>query len=193
MEIHHRTDLPPYNQENYRRILREKTAFLLPELIAGSGQFPESKPRVAEGGRDYYFADMAKDHSPAKLPPCFKNYEDAFAVLRISLVMQSLTALERCGLRPGAEVFTEGGFRKNEAYNTLLASALENNRVFLTDIAEATALGAAMTAKMALTKQGLSELAEDFEIEYQEISKTTMPELFPYRAAWLEETGKILS
>jgi sugar (pentulose or hexulose) kinase len=193
MEIHHRRDLPPYEQELYRRMLRKETVFLLPELTAGSGQFPRSTPRVVEDGRDYYFADMVRNTSPAKLPRCFKNYEAAFAVLRISLVMQSLTALERCGLMPGAEVFTEGGFRKNEAYNTLLAAALQDNPVFLSDIAEATALGAAMTAKMALTGQRLSELSKDFEIEYQEITKTTMPELFPYRTAWLEQAGKNLS
>jgi sugar (pentulose or hexulose) kinase len=83
-------------------------------------------------------------------------------------------------------VFTEGGFRKNEAYNVLLSSALKGNPAFLTDIAEASAFGAAMTAKMALTGRGLSALAKDFGIEYQEVVKADIPELFPYRTAWLE-------
>jgi sugar (pentulose or hexulose) kinase len=193
MDIHKREDLPPYNRDLYLRVLGEKRTFLTPELTPGSGQFPQSKPRIAEDGRDYPFADIVKNTaSPEKLPPCFRNYETGFAVLRISLVMQSLTALERIGLVPGVEVFTEGGFRKNEAYNALLSAALKDNRVFLSDIAEATALGAAMTAKMALTGQGLSELAKDFEIEYQELTKTPVPELFPYRAAWLEQAGKII-
>ncbi|MFP3043480.1 carbohydrate kinase [Treponema primitia] len=181
MDIHKREDLPPYNKELYLRVLREKKAFLTPELTAGTGQFPQSKPRVVEDGRTYHFADFSTN-----LPACFKKYETGFALLRISLVMQSLTAFERIGLLPGVEVFTEGGFRKNEAYNILLSSALKNNSVFLTDIAEASAFGAAMIAKMALTGQGLSELSKDFEIEYQEVTKSDIPEIFSYRAAWLE-------
>jgi hypothetical protein len=191
MDIHKRDDLPPYNKELYLRVLREKKAFLTPELTAGTGQFPESKPRVVEDGRTYHFADFVRDSSfPEKLPACFKNYEVGFALLRISLVMQSLTAFERIGLLPGLEVFTEGGFRKNEAYNILLSSALKDNSVFLTDIAEASAFGAAMTAKMALTGQGLSELSKDVEVEYQEVPKADIPEIFSYRTAWLEQVEK---
>jgi hypothetical protein len=187
MDIHRRNDLPPYNRDLYLRVLREKKTFLTPELTPGTGQFPLSKPRVVEDGREYHFADIVKAVSSLeKLPPCFRNYETGFAALRISLVMQSLTAFERIGLLPGVEVFTEGGFRKNEAYNVLLSSALKDNPLFLTDIAEASAFGAAMTARMALTGQGLAELAGDFEIEYQEVAKAAIPELFPYRTAWLE-------
>jgi glycerol kinase len=65
---------------------------------------------------------------------------------------------------------------------------LKDQKVYLTDIAEATAFGAAMTAKMAITGKALADLAKDFDIEYQEVAKTDMPELFPYRDAWLSHT-----
>ncbi|MDR0689145.1 MAG: carbohydrate kinase [Spirochaetaceae bacterium] len=186
MDLHKREDLPPYDKARYLSILEKKTLFLLPELTPGTGQFPRSKSRVVEDGESYSFDDISRGRV---LPPCFKDYETGFAVLRISLVMQTLTALERTGLAPGAEVFTEGGFRKNEAYNALVSASLPDNRVFLTDIAEATALGAAMTAKMALTGKGLADLSGDFEVEYGEVAKNTIPELFPYREAWLTYTG----
>jgi hypothetical protein len=193
MDIHGRKDLPPYDPMLYLKMLQDKQTFLLPELTAGSGQYPQSKPRVTENGRDYHYADIVNAKTlPGNLPPCFRNYETGFAALRISLVMQSITAIERTGLTPGIEVFTEGGFRKNEAYNALLSSALKDNPAFLTDIAEATALGAAMTAKMALTGKKLSELSNYFEIKYQEVPKTDIPELFPYRSAWLEQAEKVL-
>jgi sugar (pentulose or hexulose) kinase len=187
MALHKRDDLPPYKSDLYRSVLREQKLFLLPELVQGSGQFPRSKPRVHENGRDYYYADIAKESALSeKTPPCFKDYETGFAALRISLVMQSLTGIERTGLMPGVEIFTEGGFRKNAAYNTMLSAGFKDNRIFLSDIAEATALGAAMTARMALTGGGLSDLAKNFEIEYQEVPKTELPELAPYRTAWLK-------
>ncbi|MDR3276408.1 MAG: carbohydrate kinase [Treponema sp.] len=188
MARHGRDDYPPYEPELYRTILREQRAFLLPELTAGSGQFPGSKPRVHEEGRDYAYAAIAAGQ---ETPPCFGNYERGVAILRISLVMQTLTALERAGLEPGEEVFTEGGFRKNEAYNALLSAALPERRVFITNIPEATALGAAMTAKMALSKKpggALTELAEDFTIDYHEVAKADIPELAGYRDTWLRFT-----
>ncbi|MDR2110907.1 MAG: carbohydrate kinase [Spirochaetaceae bacterium] len=190
MGLHNRTELPPYDRELYRTIVGERRAFLMPELTAGSGQFPRSRPRVVEDGGDYHFADIARETllDAPSIPPAFRTYEGGIALLRISLVMQTLTALERAGLRPGAEVYTEGGFRKNEAYNAFLSAALPDNRVFLTDIAEASALGAAMTAKMALTGKSLGDLAKDFEVSYQEIPKEDIPELPDYRKAWLSYT-----
>jgi sugar (pentulose or hexulose) kinase len=182
MAAHKRDDFPPYDEARYRKILSDANCFLLPELLAGTGQFPGSKPRVIEGGKTWPYEEIAA----GTLPPCFADYEQGFAVLRISLVMQSLVALERTGLQPGSAIITEGGFRKNDAYNRLLSSAFRDNKVYLTDIAEASALGAAMTAKMALTGKGLAELAEDLEVNYQEVEKSDMPELFAYRKAWTD-------
>jgi sugar (pentulose or hexulose) kinase len=184
MAIHGRKDIPGYDGELYRSLLRERDTFLLPELVAGSGQFPRSRPRIVEKGREYPYGALSGEG----IPPCLRDYEKAFALLRISLVMQTLTALERTGLAPGKEVFTEGGFRKDEAYHQLLAAALKDNRVFLTDIAEASALGAAMTAKMALTGRRLTELSGDFETDYHEVTKGEIPELFAYRESWLSYT-----
>ena len=181
MDINGRTDLPFYSKELYDAVLARKDEFILPELTAGSGQFPGSKPRVRDGGSDFSFPEIK---AGTRIPPCFRDYERGIAVLRISLVMQTLVALERAGLEEGKEVFTEGGFRKNEAYNALLSAALPGNRVALTDIAEATALGAAMTAKMGLTGGKLSDLAKDFEVEYKEVPKRVIPALAAYRASW---------
>jgi hypothetical protein len=189
---HKRKDFPGWDEALYRSILAEKRLFLLPELTPGSGQFPLSKARILEDGKAYPFDGIKNavenSEADAGLPPCFADYEKSFAALRISLVMQTLTALERAGLEAGRDVYTEGGFRRDESYNRLLASALNGNRAFLTDIAEATALGAAMTAKMALGGKALKELAGDFKIEYHEQEKLDIPELRSYREAWLAGT-----
>jgi sugar (pentulose or hexulose) kinase len=175
-----RDEIPGWDEELYRRILKEKRLFLLPELTPGSGQFPSSRARVVEDGKNYFF-------NAANPLPCSASYEELIAALRVSLLMQTLTALERAGIEKGHELYVEGGFRKDESYNRLLASALADNKVYLTNVAEATALGAAMTAKMALTGKALKDLAGDFEIDYQEVEKSAIPELFSYRKAWMEQ------
>lgn len=187
MNLYNRKDMPVWDEDLYRSILKEKRLFLMPELTQGSGQFPSSKARIVLDGKNYYFDEVS--HADAALLSSIR-YEEAFAALRISLVMQTLTALERAGIEKGYEVYTEGGFRKDESYSVLLASALPENKVFLTDIAEAAALGAAMTAKMALTGKSLKDLAGDFEISYREQSKKDFPELGSYREAWLAEAEK---
>ncbi|MDR2393147.1 MAG: carbohydrate kinase [Treponema sp.] len=181
-DIHGRQDLPPFEVAQYRSLLAEKRAFLMPELTPGSGQFPRSIPRVIEDGQTYPFTAIAQGR---QIPGVFKRYDQGIALLGISLVMQTLTALERTGLVPGTSIVTEGGFRKDTAYHALLAAALPNNRVFLTDIAEATALGAAMTVKMALTGKKLPDLSADFDIAYQEVLKIDIPELEAYRETWV--------
>jgi len=181
MEVNGRTDLPPFDKPLYDALLERRSLFVLPELVAGSGQFPGSKPRVVENGKTYSIDDI---RSGKATPPAFKNYEEGIAALRISLAIQTLVAFERVGIDGSKEVFTEGGFRKNEAYNALLSAALPNNKVSLTNIAEATALGAAMTAKMALTGKKLSDLADDFSVEYKEVPKQSFPAFALYREAW---------
>ncbi len=186
MAIHGRDELPPYDAELYDAMLAND-AYILPELVPGSGQFPFSTARVSENGVDYTFRDLK---AGGKRPPCFSSYDRGIAILRVSLVMQTLSALSRSGLSDGQELYTEGGFRKNEAYNVLLSSALPRNRVFLSDIKEASALGAAMTAKMALTGKELGDLSDDFSVDYHEIPKIANAKLDSYRKRWLSHVER---
>ncbi len=182
MDLNGRTDFPPFDKPLYDELLEKKDLFVLPEIVAGSGQFPGSKPRVVEGGKAYAFEDIRSGKS---VPPSFRDYEKGIAALRTSLAIQTLVAFERAGMDGTKEVFTEGGFRKNEAYNALLSAALPGNKVALTNIAEATAFGAAMTAKMALTGKKLADLADDFSVEYQEVPKLAFPAFAAYKEAWV--------
>ena len=188
MDFHAREDVPSYSEELYSLVFSGKNMFLLPELNPGSGQFPLSKARIVENNREFFYADIAKavkDRELAVLPDCFRDYEKTFALLKISLLMQTMTSLERIGNKKGTDIFVEGGFRKDKAYSHLLAAAYPDNKVYLSDIAEATALGAAMTAKMALTGKELTDLAGDFDIEYLEVGKKNIPELHSYRESWM--------
>jgi L-fuculokinase len=172
--------------DDYRAVIGEKSVFILPEIVPGSGQFPGSTPRAVEDGKEYPLSGM-QDCAPA----FFRQPTRARAALDLSLVIQTTVALERIGLGQGTEVFTEGGFRNNASYNALLAAALPANKVFLTDIAEATSFGAAMTAVAALEQVPLESLRERFRVEYVPVAPLAGLEGFPaYRRAWLKAVGK---
>ena len=188
-DFHKRHDIPPYDEELYKAVLLEKNVFLLPELTPGSGQFPSSKARIVEKEQEFLYADivMSVDNQRmTNLPECFRQYEQTIALLRISLALQTIAALERVGRIPGIEIFIEGNFRKDKAFNMLLSAFYPENRIYLSDIGEATALGAAMIAKMAVTGKSLADLSGDFEIEYHEVEKTALPELPSYWETWMK-------
>jgi len=167
---------------DYRAILRDKSVFILPELVPGSGQFPGSNARAVEAGREYALADI---ESGASVPPFLRDRRKTLAALNLSLALQTLVALDRCGLRPGAGIFTEGGFRRNADYNAILAAALPDNALRLTDMAEATSFGAAMTALAALSGTSPEALRGSFDIDYAEVaSMKGLDDLGSYREIW---------
>jgi sugar (pentulose or hexulose) kinase len=118
-----------------------------------------------------------------------RNSRHALAALNFSLAIQTMVALDRAGLKADTEVFTEGGFRKNAGYNAALASALGGEgggRAYLTDISEATALGAAMTAAAALEGIAPDSLGDRFDIEYRKVRPMeALGDFARYRAEWL--------
>lgn len=167
----------------YARILAERSAFILPEIVPGSGQFPGSIPQAVEAGRRYRLADIEAGRAR---PVFMDDPASAEAVLNLSLALQTMVALERAGLSPGQTIFTEGGFRNNRDYNAILAAALPANPVYLTDMSEATSFGAALTGLAALEKTTPSALGGLFSIT--RIPAEPMPGLddfAAYRERWL--------
>jgi L-fuculokinase len=181
------TKLPDPTEGDYRSLVEGGSEFILPELVPGSGQFPGSAPRAVEGVKEYALGDIEMGRS---IPGFFKSGGRALAALNLSLAIQTLVALERAGMGPATSVFTEGGFRKNAGYNAILAAALgsgaRGGRVYLTDIAEATSLGAAMTAEAALEGVTPDALSDRFDIDYKAARPMeALGDFERYRAAWL--------
>jgi sugar (pentulose or hexulose) kinase len=206
---------PVLTSDALRNFIVEKDCFLLPELVSGSGQFSTSKSGIFEKGIFYStdairretfapaglsggswrgtFAPMELDGDAwngafapmGKLPPVMQDGVRFYAALTLSLVIQTITGARRAGLREGSFLYTEGGFRRDREYNTLLASVLTKNRVFLTDMKEATASGAAMTALMAYTGRKLEELGQYIRIEKEEIPADSFPGIEDYIEEWI--------
>jgi sugar (pentulose or hexulose) kinase len=75
----------------------------------------------------------------------FKSYEEAYHQFMLDLMAQQIASLKLAiGRTPVKKIFVDGGFSKNEIYMNLLADAFFNKQVFASEIAQASALGAAL-------------------------------------------------
>ncbi|HWR10834.1 MAG TPA: FGGY family carbohydrate kinase [Rectinemataceae bacterium] len=149
------------NASVYADIVSECSSFILPEIVPGSGQFPGSIPQAVEGGIRYGLSDIEAGRAK---PAFLADPAKAKAVLNLSIALQTIVALERAGLADRQKIFTEGGFRNNAEYNAVLAAALPENPLFLTDMSEATSFGTALTGLAALEGKSPSDLAGLFSI-----------------------------
>jgi sugar (pentulose or hexulose) kinase len=82
-------------------------------------------------------------------------------------------------------LFIEGGFRKDEAYRSLLAALYPESRVALTGMKEATAVGAAMLGKIAVEGIDPAELDRYFDIEFNTVDAPRLDGLQEYTEAFL--------
>ncbi|WP_394992820.1 FGGY-family carbohydrate kinase [Emticicia sp.] len=75
----------------------------------------------------------------------FKTYEEAYHQFMLDLVAQQVASLSLVmGRTNPKKIFVDGGFSKNEIYMSLLAETYFNKQVFASEIAQASALGAAL-------------------------------------------------
>jgi L-fuculokinase len=181
-KINGKTDIPPFEPKLYKEAAAERCCFILPTIVQGSGQFPDSEARVVENEKTFTFADVQN----GKFPGFFRDYNKSMAVLNLSIAAQTKVAMERVGLRNGMPIFTEGGFQKNPDYNALLTGMYPDSRVYLSNLSEATAFGAALLGKAALDKKDPLDLGGFFEIEQREVKKFNVAGLPGYFQAFLE-------
>ncbi len=186
-KINKTEEFPSFSYDTVNAVLSEEDTFMLPELLPNSGQFAGSKPGIWEKGTFYPLEDI---ESGKAIPQVMTKEQRFFAILDLSLAFQTEVALQRAGLQAGTNVFTEGGFRKNKLYNSLLATILHRNPVYLTNMVEATALGAAMTAGMALTGKSLEDFASSANIEYVPVDMAPIQKIDAYKRAWMNLATK---
>lgn len=180
-DLHSDVVLPEFNRTLYQRVIDQRRHFIIPSVLPGTGQFPDSRARVMDGDREYPLEAIT---SGDLVPPLLQDLPAAYATLNLSIAIQSKIALERVGLEPGMEIYTEGGFRHNRDYNVLLASFFPENPVFLTGIEEATSFGAAITGLAALEGREPPVYADRFEIERFAVKPESFTGLAEYEAAF---------
>lgn len=186
---------PGYDAPLYERLIREARTFILPAVLRGTGQFPESEarivefeaPAVTEAQTDSRtVTTLVAIRSGTPLPQSLSNWNEAIALVNLSVAIQSAVALKRVDLQPGTTIYTEGGFRNNEAYLTLLGALLPDNPVALTSIEEATSFGAALCGKAALEERPVEELHDAVQLIIQPVPFRSVPEIDGYMERFLE-------
>jgi sugar (pentulose or hexulose) kinase len=186
MGHHKRSDWPDYNPSVYQRILAEPASFILPTVVPGTGQFPDSVARVVDGDQVYPVDDI---RSGRRWPKAFDDYLAGFALANLSLAIQTRIALQRVGLKPGTEVFIEGGFRQNPNYRALLGALLPENPLFLTALEEATSFGAALCGKALVDGVPVDSLKGYVVLDKIPVEPARLDGLENYVEAFLKHLG----
>ncbi|PKK36989.1 carbohydrate kinase [Siphonobacter sp. SORGH_AS_0500] len=84
----------------------------------------------------------------------FTSYEEAYHQLIMDLMAQQIASVKLAkGTTDVKRIFVDGGFSRNEIYLHLLAQAFPESEVLASEIAQASALGAALVIEEAWNKE----------------------------------------
>jgi len=183
-KIHKREDYLVEEMDLIREIVTQKEHFILPGIVKGAGQFPDSDPRIIDSGLEFSLKEVAEG---GIVPPFFKDYKKTYLVLVLSLAMQTKVAIDRINAPAGAPIYIEGGFRHNINYVKLIASMFPQSPVYLTNINEATSYGAALLSKAAYEKKDTSELKDFVDIEFNLIKPARIDNLYEYESEFIKQ------
>ncbi len=168
-KLHNRDDFPELDIILAEQILKESNNFILPGVVKGAGQFPDSEPRIVENNKVYQLSDLQGGNS---IPEFFNYYEKAYHILVLSLVIQTKVAIDRVNAPACSPVYIEGGFRHNKSYIKLIASIFPKSPVYITNISEATSFGAALLGKGAYEGKENKDLKEFVNIDFSRIESS---------------------
>ncbi len=180
--IHNKKEYPEPDLKLTELILKESSDFILPGVVKGAGQFPDSDPRVVEKDKVYKLIDILEGRN---IPKFFSNYEKAYHILVLSLVLQTKVAIERVNAPAGSPIYIEGGFRHNKSYIKLIAAVFPDSPVYITNITEATSFGAALLGKGAIDGKENKDLKEFVNIDSRKIEPVSIDGFDGYFEAFL--------
>ncbi len=183
-KLHNRDDYPELDLKLTEQILNESSNFILPGVVKGAGQFPDSDPRIVENDKVFGLKNVQVG---IKTPEFFKNYEKAYHILVLSLVLQTKISIERINAPLGSPIYIEGGFRHNKSYIKLIASIFPDNPVYITNISEATSFGAALLGKGAYEGKDNKELKDFVKIDSRKIEPVIIHGFDTYFKAFMEK------
>ncbi len=183
-KLNHKDTFPEFTPGVYEKIIREQQLFILPSVSRGTGQFPDSQPRIIEKGKTYFFDAVNEGKS---VPAFFHDYETAYATLILSLVIQTKVSLERADMTDGIPLFIEGGFSNNDPYTSVLASLYPGSETYITSLNEATAFGAALLGKASVENLHPSRLGKFIHMNKYRVPNYNFPGFDDYISLFMKK------
>ena len=187
-KIHNRSDYPEFNPDLARQVVLECSDFILPGIVQGAGQYPQSVAALVSGESVYPFIELQR---LTELPEILGSYEKAYTVLLLSLALHTRAAFLQAGLiagnpqsQNGQPIYIEGKFRETRGYTVLLASLFPGNRVYTTEVQEATSYGAALLGWASVLNRDVDDLKDMVNFEKNEVMAEIIPGLKNYREAF---------
>jgi L-fuculokinase len=156
------------------------------ERMVLPGAFPSQFPNARGGLRDGHAAVSVADLQAGRVPGWCRDPALGHDLLNISLALQTEVALRRTDINDGTTIFVEGGFRNNATFLAVLAALFPHNPLCCTNLAQASAAGAALLGQALLNRCTPRELAARITIDLQPVGRPTLPHLAGYRSAWLQ-------
>jgi L-fuculokinase len=150
------------------------------------GAFPSQFPLARGGLKDGHAVVPVSDLQAGRIPGWFKDAALGHDLLNISLALQTEVALRRTDLGEKTAIFIEGGFRNNPTFLAVLAALLPHHPIACTNLAQASAAGAALCGHALLAGTRPEALAHLITIDEQRVTPPPLPHLAAYRAAWTQ-------
>ncbi len=170
---------PAFDAARVNATLQDHGRAILPGAYAS--QFPRRQGGLLEGGQEISLADARA----GKVPAWFRDEAVAHDLLNVSLALQTEVALRRTGISNTTTIFVEGGFRNNPTFLGVLAALFPETTVACTDLAQATASGAALLGHALLAGTTPAGVGQAIVISERPVARPTIPGLAAYRAAWM--------
>lgn len=180
--LHAQWALPDFDAAIYQELITAADTFILPGVMPGTGPFPHSVSRLVHGDQTTTLAAIRTGASPLGLG---QNPVRDYAVLCLSLALQTAEMLEKLELEAGMRVFIEGGFRHNVGYQQILGALCPNIRIELSSLSEATAFGCGLLTLAATRGCRLADLADTVAIDTTPVTIGNFPSLDRYRTRFL--------
>ncbi len=172
--------------EMLKRLLTENDLFILPGLIKGTCVFHGSVPAIIYKGEIVLLE---------KMPGFISNRQELkpllYTAISVSLGIQAIELFKRLQVKSGGKIYIEGGFLKNEIWCETIMALRNDLSYFVTNLQEASAFGAGLTALIAERQIEPKDAADLFEMKSEQILPKLSLSFNLYQEKYIENLTKI--